>query len=234
MKGLARIAGLVFASMLAALPLAAEVSPVSTGGDPHIQSVEYDPHQVVALSVTSGYALTILFSPDERIETVTAGDNSSWNIQVNNRADALVIRPVGYAPNTNLTVLSDQRVYNFTLSSMSSGFGAQPYLLRFSYPETEAATQETPAAIISSYRLSGSRDLRPTEMSDDGRKTSIRWADDAPLPAVYRDAGRGRLALLNGAMRDGVYEIEGVYEKLVFIVGKSRAKAFRLKPDADR
>lgn len=222
------------ASLAMALPLAAEIAPAPTGGDPHIQSVEYDPHQVVALSVASGFALTVLFSPDERIETVTVGENSAWNIQVNNRADALVIKPVGFAPNTNLTVLSNQRAYNFTLSNANTGFGPQPFLVRFTYPVPESDKADQVPPVLAHYRFSGSRDLRPLEMWDDGAKTSIKWSEDSPLPAVYRDEGRKRLALLNGAMRDGAYVIEGIYERLVFIVGKTRTKAIRNHPGSDR
>lgn len=229
MKRFVCLSGSALAAALAVSPALADVTPTPMGGDPHIQSVAYDPYQVVTLSVSSGFALTVLFSPDERIETVTVGDNASWNIQVNNRADALVIKPVGYAPNTNMTVLTDQRAYNFSLINGAAVFGAQPFLVRFTYPAAETELAEAAPAAITMYRISGSSELRPEEMSDDGSTTSIRWAEDAPLPAVYRDEGRGRLALLNGAMRDGVYEIEGTYDKLVFIVGKARAKAQRIK-----
>lgn len=225
---------LLLCTALAVAPLAAEVSPLPTGGDPRIQSVEYDPQQVVSLAVASGYALTVLFSPDERIETVTLGDGSGWQVQVNHRADAMVIRPTGFAPNTNLTVLSDQRSYNFMLSTGSTGFGAQPFMLRFTYPQTQTELAEADPPALTLYKISGARNLRPEQMSDNGSSTSIVWAPDAPLPAVYRDEGRGKMALVNGAMRDGVYVIEGVYRKLVFVLGKDRARAARLEGEVRR
>ena len=107
----------VLSCFLTATSVSAEVSPVPLGGDPRIQTVSYDPQEVVALTVGSGFAVTIVFSPDERIETVTVGDSAAWLVQVNRRADALVVKPVGYAPTTNMTVMSDQRSYNFILKA---------------------------------------------------------------------------------------------------------------------
>jgi type IV secretion system protein VirB9 len=82
--------GLALLALLAA-PVGAEVTPRSGNGDPHIQSVTYDPEQVVALHVAMGFALTLAFAADERIQTVTLGDAEGWSVQANHAADRLVI-----------------------------------------------------------------------------------------------------------------------------------------------
>lgn len=220
------------ALMLLAGPLPAEVVPAPTTGDAHIQSVAYDPQEVVVLHVAPGFATTVIFSPDERIETVTVGESSSWQVQVNKRADQLVIKPLGNPSGTNLTVISDQRTYNFLLTTIAPDFGVAPYLVRFTYsgaPQpTPTEAPQTATAPTTVYRLSGARDLRPLAMSDDQQFTSIVWSPGAPLPAVYAEQGRGKLALVNGVIREGVFVIEGVFPKLVFLRGAARAQALRI------
>ena len=205
----------------------AEVTPRAGTGDPHIQSVEYDPAQVVALHVAGGFALTVQFGADERIEMVSLGDSQGWQVQANKRADSLVIRPVGMAPTTNLTVITDARAYAFALYGAYAGEGVQPYLLSFTFPAAPA-----PAIPVAAgrYALSGERELWPVEMGDDGAFTRIRWAEGVALPAVYSADGWGKRALVNGVMRDGVYVVEGVFRHLSFVRGGDSASAKRLKP----
>lgn len=229
-EGLVRMGAALL--LLASAPTIAEVSPVASTGDPHIQTVSYDPQEVVILHVAPGFATTVIFSPDERIETVTVGESSSWQVQVNKRADQLVVKPLGNPTNTNLTVISDQRSYTFLLSTQAPDFGVAPYLLRFTYPGAPPPFSESDAAKPMNnptvYRLSGARDLRPSAMSDDGHFTSIAWPKNLPMPAVYSEPKSGKLALVNGVVRDGFYVIEGVYPKLVFLRGAERALALRL------
>lgn len=223
---------LAIAAILLALPgvpLRAEITPHAGEGDPHIQSVAYDPQQVVGLHVAGGYAVTLVFAPDERIETVTLGDSAGWQVTVDHRADHLVVKPLGNPPPTNLTVMSDQRSYNFTLYGAGPGEGVQPYLVSFTYPAPPAEpvlAEAAPAA--GTYTLRGDRTIWPATMSDDGAATSIHWATDQTIPAVYLQDQRGNLALVNGLMEHGIYRIEGVHPRLVFVLGKARATASRV------
>jgi len=221
---------LILFAALAALPsaLLAEIVPVPGSGDPHIQTVGYDPAQVVALRVASGYAVTVRFSPEERIETVTLGDAGSWLATVNKRADSLVIKPIGPGLPTNLTVISDQRSYTFSLYSAEESGSFQPYLVTFTYPMSATSGPATTVMATSQYQMKGERSLWPLSISDDGQFTALRWQDDATLPAVYNQDARGNLALVNGTMRDGSYVIEGVPDRMVFVLGKFRATATRL------
>lgn len=210
-----------------ALPAQAEVSPRPGLGDPRIQTVAFDPAEVVALRVANGYALTVQFAPDERIETVTLGDSAGWMVQTNKRADNLVVKPIG-GGNTNLTVITDSRTYNFALYATYGG-AMQPYLLSFTYPAPPQAAPVS-AAPVGQYTLSGTKALWPVEMSDDGAFTRIRWEAGVAQPAVYATDIWGKRALLNGVVRDGAYMVEGVFKRLVFVRGDDTALAKRLKP----
>lgn len=210
---------------LLASPLHAEVTPQAGAGDPHIQQVAYDPQQVVGLHVALGYAVTVELAPDERVETVTLGDANGWAVQVNHRADHLVVKPQAAAPPTNLTVITDQRTYNFSLYGAGRGEGVQPYLLSFTYPQP--APLAAPAPAVGHYRLQGDRALWPSRLEDDGRFTRLVWPAAVEMPAVYAEGADGRQALVNGVMREGAYVIEGVAPRLLFLRGGHRASALR-------
>ncbi len=215
----------LLAAILLAAPAFAEITPQGGPGDPHIQTVRYDPQEVVALHVASGFAVTVQFSPEERIETVTVGESSAWAVQVDHAADHLVVKPLGAPPPTNLTVITDQHSYNFTLYSGTAGEGVQPYTVAFTYPAPETQPVSPVAVIAGRYRLHGDRALWPVAIGDDGAATTIRWGADTLLPAVYRTDRRGHMALVNGLMQGGAYVIEGVYPSLIFVSGRSRASA---------
>jgi type IV secretion system protein VirB9 len=219
-------------ALLAPVVAMAEVMPRAGGGDPHIQTVDYDPHEVVALRVASGFALTVRFAADERIETVTLGDPQSWSVQTNHRADTLVIKPLLPAGVTNLTVVTDARLYAFSLYGTAAGDGVQAYLLSFTYPAPPAPA--APAQTGVTYRLNGDKALWPVELGDDGRFTRLRWAAGVPMPAVYRVEGWGRRALVNGALRDGAYVVEGVFPRLLLVLGGQSAELRRGLAKEDR
>lgn len=218
----------LLALALLAAPLAAEVVPTPGAADPRIQSVAYDPDEVVALRLAAGYAVTIRFSPDERIETVTLGDPGSWQAQASRRADSLVVKPAPGALPSNLTVITDQRSYTFSLTEEAIARRYQPYVLNFVYPQVPQGAEQAAATPSSRYVLKGDRELWPDVIFDDGEFTSLRWSEDVILPAIYREDSRGRLALVNGLMKEGVFVLEGVPDRLVFIHGKARASAARV------
>ncbi|RVU06431.1 type VI secretion protein [Novosphingobium umbonatum] len=223
---------LALIALLAPVASMAEVVPRAGGCDPHIQTVAYDANEVVALRVASGFALTVRFAADERIETVTLGDPQSWSVQTNHRADTLVIKPLLPAGVTNLTVVSDARTYAFALYGTAAGEGVQAYLLTFTYPAPPVPS--TPALAAATYRLSGDKALWPVELSDDGHFTRLRWAAGVPMPAVYRVEGWGRRALVNGALRDGAYVVEGVFPRLMLVLGGQSAQVRRAMAKEDR
>ena len=217
------------AGLVWSVPALGEVTPQPGAGDPHIQSVAYDPQEVVGLHVATGYAVTVQFSPDEHVQTVTVGDPDAWQIQVNHAADDLVISSQGTPTPTNLTVITDTRTYNFTLYGGSAGTGVQPYVLTFTYPVPGAdkAVADNPP-VVGRYKLHGDHALWPEAISDDGTFTAIRWPAKVAMPAVYRDDDESGLALVNGSVKDGAYIVEGVHRQLVFVTGKLRARATRI------
>ncbi len=109
-----------------------------------------------------------------------------------------------------MTLVTNVRMYNFELSSLSGPTGGAPYTIQFRYSPIAplpivTAPQPTEKTL---YKLSGMRALRPTAIHDDGVHTYIQWRADQALPATYALDDVGRETLANGNMRDGVYVLD--------------------------
>lgn len=221
-------------ALVAAAPAEAQVRPQPGAGDPRLQTVDYAPDQVVTLQVAPGYQLTVELAPDEQIENVAVGDSGAWQVTANRRGDRLFIKPLQQGVTTNMTVITNARVYAIDLVPL---FGATPdmaYTVRYRYPEAgeqaeEDAAADADPAVQGRYRLSGARRLRPSLIGDDGRQTFIEWAEDQTLPAVYGIGRDGQETLVNGMMRDGVYVIDSVLPTLVFRIDRDVARARRVR-----
>nr|WP_315054198.1 TrbG/VirB9 family P-type conjugative transfer protein [uncultured Brevundimonas sp.] len=210
-------------------------TPAPPAGDPRLQAIPYDDRQVVKLKAATNFQTTILFHPEERVENVAIGDGDVWQITLNKRNDALFIKPLRASGVTNLTVITDVRVYNFELSASFGQAGDTPYTVRFLYPGPSAPGAQAPIYQgVGRYRLSGPRSVRPREMSDDGTRTFIEWRPQQAIPAVFAIDETGTEILVDGHMRNGVYVIDAVHRALRFRLGNQSASATRLNTRAAR
>ena len=223
------------AALVAAGPAAAQVKPKPGTGDPRIQSIDYVADQVVQLQGAAGYQVTVELSPDEQVENVAVGDSGAWQVTANRRGDHLFVKAIQGGVSTNMTVVTSVRLYNFELVPLSGASGDMAYTVRFRYPNGSAggaSLDDAPSASGEGrYRLGGDKSLRPSEISDDGRHTYVRWPRDRALPAVYAISDTGQEMLVNGMMRDDVFVIDSVAQKLVFRIDKAVATASRVRVD---
>lgn len=205
----------------------AQVRPVPDGGDPRIQSVLYDPQQVIQLQVAAGYELDLEFAPGERIETVAVGDSGAWQVTPSKRGDHLFIKAQSGTA-TNMTVITDARSYVFALVP---AYGVTPdmaFTVKLRFASTAAAPADAAAAVgVGRYRLRGSRALRPSAIDDDGVHTYIEWSLHQAMPAVFALDAQDRETLVNGMMRDGRYVIDSVSNRLLFRLDADMAYATR-------
>lgn len=220
--------------LLLATPTMAQTPPAQ-GGDPRLQIIPYDASQVVRLKVASRFQLTVLFGADERIENVALGDSDAWQVTVNGRGDALFIKPLRANGPTNMTVITDARVYSFELSPAYAAAFDTPFTVRFQYPApVPAEPPQSPALEAGRYRLSGARTVRPASVTDDGERTWIDWGPTQTLPAVFAIDAQGEEVLVDGTMRDGRYVIDAVHRTLLFRLDRQTARASRVAPRGRR
>jgi type IV secretion system protein VirB9 len=226
---------LALAVLMAAGPVAAEISPQPGRVDPHIQTAPYDADQVVLLRIALNYALTIEFSPDERIENVSVGNSGAWQVTANKSANRLFVKPMQMSVDTDMTVITDTRAYTFALRAAPALDGSMAYVLRFLYPKApQEPVPATPATDTVVYRFDGARELRPVSMSDDGRSTTIAWPAKSPIPVVSIVGDDGRESLANGVVRDNRFVVDEVANRFTFRIEGRTAGATRRVEKARR
>lgn len=201
--------------------------------DPRLRTVPYAADQVVRLPVAANHHTAILFGPEERVRNVAIGDNDAWQATLNDAGDALFLKPLRTGGSTNMTVLTDTRVYSFELVA---GYGASPdapFAIRFAYPEPPGLPNlETGEPRLGRYRLDGARRLRPVAVIDDGVRTSIEWRTNQSIPAISALDDTGAEILVEGQMRNGLYVIDGVHQALIFRIDRHSARATRVRTRA--
>jgi type IV secretion system protein VirB9 len=87
--------------------------------------------------------------------------------------------------------------------------------------------QETAGQASGSYKVSGSADIRPSLIWDDGQKTFLDWPENIEAPAIFAIDGAGNESLVNSYYRDGRFVIDAVYSRLLFRLDRLTARAER-------
>ncbi len=227
-----RFAAIVLALLLAPLSVEARENPRPGILDPRIQTIEYDPNQVVVLRGTLGYQFMLEFDAGERIETVSIGDALGWQVTPNRKANVLFIKPVDRLAVTNLTVLTDQRRYVFELTVAPRGSAAPVlFVARMVYPQPAVVAVETapvepeapPVVANSAYSISGAAESRPVRVFDDGHQTYFEWSADSAIPAIFGVSADGSESLVNYAVRGPYVVVEQLSPKFTLRNGKQIA-----------
>jgi len=211
-----RRAAFALALALLAAPASA-VTPHPGDGDPRIHVVMYDPSEVVELHGVLGYQLSLEFDPQERIENVAIGDSLGWQVTPNRKANLLFLKPMAKRPDTNMSVVTNLRRYNFQLSVRGKPAGrATPYSVRFQYPEpvmAMVAPSPAPPPPIDrnhAYSYQGSTKTLPDRLFDDGEATFFVFREQEDLPAIFSVEPDGGEAVVNSHMRDGYIVVDRI------------------------
>jgi type IV secretion system protein VirB9 len=218
---------------LAAPALAAPaLAQPDSGG--RIRHVTYAPDAVYAVTGAFRTATQILFSPDETILHAAIGDSVAWEVAA--EGSVLFLKPRERHRTTNLLVVTERagstRHYAFELTAQERTENAA-WQIRFRYPQDERA--EAAAALAASARaaetrliglelqagaLEGPRNLawsvqgdvwlQPSEITDNGRFTVLRFPGHQPIPAIFEVADDGAERLVPYDVRGAFVVIHGV------------------------
>lgn len=185
--------------------------------DQRIKFINYNPTEVVDIVVHYGYSTHIQFSNSEVVDKIAMGDRDAWNIgEVNNH---LFLKAAKEEADTNMTVVTNKRVYNFELSAHWSQNGSHPvpndmfFQVNFNYPkEAEKKAEKirlakalenelnaSPVALTGNknYWAKGSEELVPNKAFDDKRFTYLTFSNNKEMPAIYVINSDGSESLVN-------------------------------------
>ncbi len=220
-------------SVLIPLLLAAQSLSAYGFPDSRIQEIDYQPDIVIPIEVETGYQVTLLLSPDEQIKSIAVGDSSSWQVSANKSGNNIFVKLAGAGFTTNMTLVTNVRLYMFELIPLNGSSGSMPYIMKFNYPSFGIPDETVnPGAVLGRYKVTGAKSLWPSGIVDDGQRTFIEWPKTSDIPAVYALDQTGHEVLVNGMMRADRLVIESVSSTLVFRIDKKEARASRKKVDA--
>ena len=230
---MSRLASLLIAVALVSGPAMA-VTPQPTAADPRIHEVLFDPYQVVELHAALGYQLSLEFDPDEHIENVAIGDSLGWQVTPNRKANLLFIKPMARRPDTNMSVVTNLRRYNFQLSVRGKPSGrAAAFSVRFVYPAPAYIAPPPPPPPPPppvdrnhAYSYQGSPKAVPAQLFDDGQATYFAFGRDEDLPAIFAVDPDGGEAVVNSHMRDGYIVVDRLASGFVLRRGADVTRVF--------
>lgn len=216
------MAGLLAASMPCSFAHAI-TEPRKGPADARIKTLTYRENDVFELKGHYGFTTMVELSSKEHIETTSIGDSEAWQvIPSTQRSNILFVKPLEPNAETNMTVLTDKRIYAFELSaSIASSYKSDDlaFRVRFIYPEdAEERSQKKKNPIRDydpladtdtsdwnfDYAYSGARRLRPERAFDDGTFTYLQFEKQDITPAVFVVDESGHESLIN-------FNIQGQY-----------------------
>lgn len=96
-----------------ALDAAAVLRSFPIPSDSRIRNIVYKPDTVFAYTGYYGYQARIDLDPSEEIYTISLGDSSRW--MLNPVGHRLFLKPIEFDATTNMTIITDKRIYYFEL-----------------------------------------------------------------------------------------------------------------------
>jgi type IV secretion system protein VirB9 len=202
--------------------------------DPRLRVVDYRSTLVLPLTAFVGYHVHFEFAPGEYFVNLGAGDTSS--LDVGAEGNHLLLKPKQPNAGTNLTILTNRRVYFVDYRALGRPPRADEvvYSIAFRYADAESPTvatsKDSPSVEMKlggaraeqnrEYWYCGSPSLRPIAAVDDGLQLRLTFAPHAELPAVFVAEPDGEEALVNTHVEDDSIVIHRLTERLVLRRGR--------------
>lgn len=230
------LVALLFSAAVAASAQAQGTEPRPGTTDPRMRTIFYRPDDVVWLRGHLGYQMLVEFDSDERIENVSIGDSTAWQVTPNRKATLLFLKPVEKGAATNMTVVTNMRRYAFQLTASEATSPADPNIVfdvRFLYPEKPQVIEVAPPPPAASaapsvdqlnfaYEMTGSKKLLPLRVFDDGVATYFQFAEPVETPAIFAVDTAGIENLINFQVRGRYFVVDAVSQSFSLRLGKER------------
>ena len=235
--------GVILIAVLLAAPLAGRAAPAAGPSDPRIKVVDYDPWAVVHVTGVFRTATQILLGDDETILHVAVGDATGWDVAAEKNILFVKPKAPRGPTNLIVTTArgTGTRNYTFELATRAGSSSRETadtvFVLRFRYPADEQAaasaviSAETAAleqrilqlkldrAVVEgrrnlNYTVQGATSLQPSEVSDNGRFTVLRFPANQQVPALYQVEANGTESLVPFDVRGEFVLVHAVAQQL--------------------
>lgn len=207
--------------------------------DARIRVMVYNPDDVFKFIGYYGFQASIELARGEEIVSISLGDTTSWQIVPS--GNRIFIKPIEQDATTNMTLITNKRTYFFELYAEEASDIQDPNMVfnvRFIYPdedeEDHLRTYTTaaggpdlthPEKYNFNYSISGSEEIAPIKIFDDGEFTYLQFRDkNAELPAIFAVDEDLRESMVNYRLapdNQAMVIIEHVFAKLSIRHGKN-------------
>ncbi|MFZ0009806.1 MAG: TrbG/VirB9 family P-type conjugative transfer protein [Steroidobacteraceae bacterium] len=203
--------------------------------DGRIRTTPYFSDAVYRLRGYVGYQIDVQFETGESFLGLGAGDLAGLRFAA--EGNHLFLKPRAAGANTNITVLTNRRVYQFDYSATTRrpdpGDPDVVYALRFSYPPASVNSADKPAQVDRElagsrpfavrnlrYAYCGSPSLKPLSAWDDGVQTHLQFAAREELPAIFASNDDGSESLVNFTIEAADVVVHRVGRRFIVRRGK--------------
>ncbi len=215
--------------------------------DHRVHVISYQPDQVYKMDGHYRYQSAIEFEKDEEIKTISMGDSTAW--MINPSGNRLFLKPIEQDATTNMTLLTNKRVYLFELHAREAADINDPnmvFIMRFVYNDKNATGERTPLDGVpdidenpskynTDYTISGSDDIAPLRIFDDGEFTYFKFPDkNADVPAFFWVDNDNKENVINYRTRGDYIVVERVASRLTLRHGGEVVCVFNEKRMAEK
>ncbi len=208
--------------------------------DHRVRTIMYQPDEVFRFVGHYGFQSAIQFSEGERIQTISMGDSTSW--MINPVGSMMFLKPLDRDATTNMTLITNERMYLFELSAREAGSIDDPqmtFIMRFIYPGQDGTMEgngvvrhyldsvpipdlvNEPDKYNFRYTISGPEEVAPIRIFDDGQFTYFEFRDkNADVPAFFTVNRDNEEALINYRTRGNYIVVERVSQRMTLRHGK--------------
>ena len=228
----------------------AEQTPRQLGPDQRIREVNYTDGNVIQIRSGFRTATQIEFALGEVIKFVAMGDTVSWEVAPADNSLFVKPRERAGVTNLIVVTefQGTKRNYTFELTAVASARSPGTFFkVRLRYPEYEAAQRalaaqqaQLRAALAAqnsadkvaldlgvlegkrnlNYKVEGASELQPSEVTDNGQFTVLRFPNQREIPAIFTVNPDGSEATAQFDVRDEFVVIHGVYKEIRLRRGK--------------
>ena len=233
--------------MVGVQPAHATQTSTEIASDSRIRYYVYDSNEVFKFIGFYRYQSSIELSPDEEIISISIGDSVAW--QIVPAGNRMFLKPIEQDATTNMTVITDKRIYLFELhAEVSKGIDDESmvFVARFVYPEAnggvgtgfyeDVSGKGVPDALDFelnkglynfNYSVTGAMEIAPLKAFDDGEFTYIKFRDkNGTIPAIFKVNKYGRESLINYRMSGDYLVLETVGQQFTLRYGDTVACLF--------
>lgn len=219
--------------------------PTGSAFDSRIKTITYNEEDVTRIDSMIGVQTHIILDPKETYVTHAFGDSDAWSL--GHKENHYFIKPKAENGDTNLTIVTNKRSYNFDVRYHSKDYlkavkGSRSFdrdmtfQVQFKYPEIEAAKKKAAAdeektrqvfsqllakGVNLKYSTNGNKAILPLNTWDSQGFTYFKFAVGQDIPNIYKfDA--------TGTERTLMRHMEGKYSEIVVMHGISKEWHLRL------